>query len=89
MPPTDLSPQDPVTPLTSIPQLSSLPTEHEQKQRLETDAMFRLEHGAADRGTLRKALPALSDLQEAQSAWKDDFGLNSLLRRHFRVSTGL
>ncbi|XP_049644490.1 probable splicing factor YJU2B [Suncus etruscus] len=61
-----------------------LTTEHEQKQRLETDAMFRLEHGAADRGTLRKALPALSDLQEAQSAWKDDFGLNSLLRRRFR-----
>lgn len=50
--------------------------------------MFRLEHGAADRGTLQKALPTLSHIQEAQSAWRDDFALNSLLRRKFRVSPG-
>lgn len=61
-----------------------LTTEHEEKQKLETDAMFRLEHGAADRGTLQKALPTLSHIQEAQSAWRDDFALNSLLRRRFR-----
>ncbi|XP_062035074.1 probable splicing factor YJU2B [Lepus europaeus] len=61
-----------------------LPTEHETKQKLETDAMFRLEHGEADRGALRKALPTLSHIQEAQSAWKDDFALNSTLRRKFR-----
>ncbi|XP_030741370.1 probable splicing factor YJU2B [Echinops telfairi] len=61
-----------------------LTTEHEKKQKLETDAMFRLEHGQADRGTLKKALPTLSHIQEAQSAWKDDFALNSMLRRHFR-----
>ncbi|XP_005381116.1 PREDICTED: coiled-coil domain-containing protein 130 [Chinchilla lanigera] len=61
-----------------------LPTEHEKKQKLETDAMFRLEHGEADRSSLRKAIPTLSHIQEAQSAWKDDFALNSMLRRHFR-----
>ncbi|XP_053438487.1 probable splicing factor YJU2B [Nycticebus coucang] len=61
-----------------------LTTEHEKKQKLETDAMFRLEHGEADRGTLKKALPTLSHIQEAQSAWKDDFALNSMLRRRFR-----
>ncbi|XP_054984367.1 probable splicing factor YJU2B [Sorex araneus] len=61
-----------------------LTTEHEKKQKLETDAMFRLEHGAADRGTLQKALPTLSHIQEVQSAWRDDFALNSLLRRRFR-----
>lgn len=61
-----------------------LPTEHETKQKLETDAMFRLEHGEADRGTLQRALPTLSHLQEAQNVWKDDFALNSLLRRRFR-----
>lgn len=48
--------------------------------------MFRLEHGEADRSVLRKAMPTLSDIQEAQNAWKDDFALNSLLRRKFRVS---
>ncbi|MBZ3875772.1 Coiled-coil domain-containing protein 130 [Sciurus carolinensis] len=61
-----------------------LTTEHEKKQKLETDAMFRLEHGEADRSTLRRALPTLSHIQEAQSAWKDDFALNSMLRRRFR-----
>uniref|UniRef100_A0A8C8YLP7 Probable splicing factor YJU2B n=1 Tax=Prolemur simus TaxID=1328070 RepID=A0A8C8YLP7_PROSS len=61
-----------------------LTTEHEKKQKLETDAMFRLEHGEADRSTLKKALPTLSHIQEAQSAWKDDFALNSMLRRRFR-----
>lgn len=58
--------------------------EHEKKQKLETDAMFRLEHGEADRSTLKKALPTLSHIQEAQSAWKDDFALNSMLRKRFR-----
>lgn len=62
-----------------------VPAEHEKKEKLETDAMFRLEHGEADRSTLKKALPTLSHIQEAQNAWKDDFALNSMLRRHFRV----
>ncbi|XP_007952621.2 coiled-coil domain-containing protein 130 [Orycteropus afer afer] len=61
-----------------------LTTEHEKKQKLETDAMFRLEHGEADRSTLKKALPTLSHIQEAQNAWKDDFALNSMLRKRFR-----
>lgn len=63
-----------------------LTTEHEKKEKLETDAMFRLEHGEADRSTLKKALPTLSHIQEVQNAWKDDFALNSMLRRRFRVS---
>lgn len=76
----------PAPPVAQGPARSPSATEHEKKQKLETDAMFRLEHGEADRGTLRKAVPTLSHLQEAQSAWKDDFALNSLLRRRFRVS---
>ena len=48
--------------------------------------MYRLEHGEADRSTLKKALPTLSHIQEAQNAWKDDFALNSMLRKRFRVS---
>ncbi|XP_065511135.1 probable splicing factor YJU2B [Caloenas nicobarica] len=61
-----------------------LPTASEEKERLETDAMFRLEHGEADRATLRRAGPTLAALQEAQNAWKDDFALNSRLRQRFR-----
>uniref|UniRef100_A0A8C5MYE2 Probable splicing factor YJU2B n=1 Tax=Leptobrachium leishanense TaxID=445787 RepID=A0A8C5MYE2_9ANUR len=61
-----------------------LTTEHEQKQKLETDSMFRLEHGVADKEKLQRAVPSLSELQEVQSAWKDDFSINSLLRSKFR-----
>ncbi|XP_075711605.1 putative splicing factor YJU2B [Rhinoderma darwinii] len=61
-----------------------LTTEHEEKQKLETDSMYRLEHGVADKEKLQKAAPSLSELQEAQSAWRDDFALNSLLRGKFR-----
>lgn len=59
---------------------------HEEKQKLETDAMYRLEHGSNDQSKLQRVLPTLQNIQEAQSAWKDDFALNSLLRRKFRVS---
>uniref|UniRef100_A0A8C8STJ1 Probable splicing factor YJU2B n=1 Tax=Pelusios castaneus TaxID=367368 RepID=A0A8C8STJ1_9SAUR len=61
-----------------------LTTEHEEKKKLETDAMYRLEHGTADQGKLQRAIPTLSNIQEAQSAWKDDFAINSMLRRKFR-----
>ncbi|XP_066449810.1 probable splicing factor YJU2B [Eleutherodactylus coqui] len=61
-----------------------LTTEHEEKQKLETDSMYRLEHGVKDKEKLQKAAPSLSELQEAQSAWRDDFALNSLLRNKFR-----
>uniref|UniRef100_A0A8C3TF77 Probable splicing factor YJU2B n=1 Tax=Chelydra serpentina TaxID=8475 RepID=A0A8C3TF77_CHESE len=61
-----------------------LTTEHEEKKKLETDAMYRLEHGAVDQSKLQRAIPTLSNIQEAQSAWKDDFAINSMLRRKFR-----
>ncbi|MGH0191470.1 UNVERIFIED_CONTAM: hypothetical protein FKN15_064364 [Acipenser sinensis] len=46
--------------------------------------MFKLEHGSQDRGKLQRALPSLSHSQEKQEAWRDDFRLNSALRRKFR-----
>ncbi|XP_067416477.1 probable splicing factor YJU2B [Emydura macquarii macquarii] len=61
-----------------------LTTEHEEKKKLETDAMYRLEHGTTDQRKLQRAIPTLSNIQEAQSAWKDDFAINSMLRRKFR-----
>lgn len=47
--------------------------------------MFKLDHGGKDKEKLKKALPSLSEIQEHQSGWKDDFQLNSALRRKFRV----
>lgn len=63
----------------------SLFSEREEKEKLETDAMFKLDHGGKDKEKLKKALPSLTEIQEHQSSWKDDFQLNSALRRKFRV----
>lgn len=46
--------------------------------------MFKLDHGGKDKEKLRAAIPSLNELQEQQSGWKDDFQLNSVLRRKFR-----
>uniref|UniRef100_A0A672MJZ2 Probable splicing factor YJU2B n=1 Tax=Sinocyclocheilus grahami TaxID=75366 RepID=A0A672MJZ2_SINGR len=62
-----------------------LTTEHSEKEKLETDAMYKLDHGGKDKDKLRAAIPSLNELQEHQSGWKDDFQLNSALRRKFRT----
>lgn len=59
-------------------------TDHEEKKKLETDAMYRLEHGTDDQQKLQKIIPTLVNIQEMQSIWKDDFELNSMLRKKFR-----
>nr|XP_023670171.1 coiled-coil domain-containing protein 130 [Paramormyrops kingsleyae]XP_023670173.1 coiled-coil domain-containing protein 130 [Paramormyrops kingsleyae] len=61
-----------------------LTTEHSEKEKLETDAMYKLDHGGRDKEKLRASLPTLNELQEQQAAWKDDFQINSALRRKFR-----
>uniref|UniRef100_A0A3B4CNG6 Probable splicing factor YJU2B n=1 Tax=Pygocentrus nattereri TaxID=42514 RepID=A0A3B4CNG6_PYGNA len=61
-----------------------LTTEHSEKEKLETDAMYKLDHGGKDKEKLRVAIPSLSELQDHQAGWKDDFQLNSALRRKFR-----
>lgn len=62
-----------------------LTTEHSEKEKLETDAMYKLDHGGKDKEKLKRALPSLSEIQELQSGWKDDFQLNSALRKKFRT----
>uniref|UniRef100_A0A3P8SEI5 Probable splicing factor YJU2B n=1 Tax=Amphiprion percula TaxID=161767 RepID=A0A3P8SEI5_AMPPE len=62
-----------------------LTTERTEKEKLETDAMYKLDHGRKDKEKLKKALPSLSEIQDYQSGWKDDFQLNSTLRRKFRT----
>ncbi|XP_048145857.1 LOW QUALITY PROTEIN: probable splicing factor YJU2B [Corvus hawaiiensis] len=63
---------------------NGVPTAPEQRERLAMDPMFRLEHGGDRPGSWSAPPPTLTRLQEAQDAWKDDFGLNSRLRRRFR-----
>ncbi|KAK5898791.1 hypothetical protein CesoFtcFv8_008336 [Champsocephalus esox] len=60
-------------------------TEHKEKEKLETDAMFKLDHGGKDKEKMKKALPSLAEIQDYQASKKDDFQLNSSLRRKFRT----
>uniref|UniRef100_A0A3Q3AIM3 Probable splicing factor YJU2B n=1 Tax=Kryptolebias marmoratus TaxID=37003 RepID=A0A3Q3AIM3_KRYMA len=62
-----------------------LTTERTEKEKLETDAMYKLDHGGKDKEKLAKALPSLSEIQDYQAGWKNDFQLNSALRRKFRT----
>ncbi|CAG5928834.1 unnamed protein product, partial [Menidia menidia] len=62
-----------------------LTTERAEKEKLETDAMYKLDHSGKDKEKLKRALPSLSEIQDYQSGWKDDFQLNSTLRRKFRT----
>lgn len=59
-------------------------TDPSSHSRLHTDAMFRLDHGLSDLQLLRRNVPTLTGLQEAQRAWKDDYGINCVLRRRLR-----
>jgi len=47
--------------------------------------MYKLDHGGKDQEKLRKALPSLAQIMDHQEGWRDDFQLNSTLRRGFRV----
>lgn len=62
-------------------------SEHSEKEKLETDPMYKLDHGGKDKEKLRAAIPSLTELQDHQASWKNDFQLNSTLRRKFRVCT--
>lgn len=62
-----------------------LTTERTEKEKLETDAMYKLDHGGKDKEKLRAAVPSLSELQQHQARWKDDFELNCDLRKNFRT----
>lgn len=66
-------------------QLISAFTERQEKEKLETDAMYKLDHEGKDKDKLKKALPSLTDIIDYQSRWKDDYQLNSAIRRKFRV----
>lgn len=61
-------------------------TERQEKEKLETDAMYKLDHEGKDKEKLKKALPSLTDIIDYQSRWKDDYQLNSAIRRKFRVN---
>ena len=51
--------------------------------------MYRLEHGADDKGKIKAAIPGIKQIELQNRQWKDDYALNRLARDKFRVSTSL
>ncbi|CDH55941.1 coiled-coil domain-containing protein 130 [Lichtheimia corymbifera JMRC:FSU:9682] len=59
--------------------------DEETKERLESDAMFRLEHGVMDQQVEKESVPVLTQLQQLQnSSWSDPYTRSQQLRRKFR-----
>ena len=51
--------------------------------------MFKLEHGVNDKSKIKNRIPGLNELAELQSVKKDDYMINKLARKKFRVSISL
>lgn len=64
-----------------------VPEDKTTSKRLYDDAMFKLEHGYADKRQAGAVQPTLSKLTaKRQKLWQDDYAANCLLRQQFRVS---
>ncbi|TGZ70168.1 hypothetical protein CRM22_003341 [Opisthorchis felineus] len=58
----------------------------EEKRKLALDAMYHLEHEQVDKTKGQSVLPALQQLETDRKSLRDDFALNTLARKHFRVA---
>ncbi|KAF7726920.1 hypothetical protein EC973_008215 [Apophysomyces ossiformis] len=59
--------------------------DEETKEKLETDAMYRLEHGIKDKKAFDETVPVLTQIQQLNdSQWKDPYARSQELRRKFR-----
>ena len=55
------------------------------QKKLALDSMYKLEHGVDDHSRAKSTAPTIARVVEMQAAHKDDFLLNQLARRQFRV----
>jgi len=55
------------------------------QKKLALDSMYKLEHGVDDQSRGKSSAPTIAQVVELQAAHKDDFLLNQLARKQFRV----
>ena len=55
------------------------------QKKLALDSMYKLEHGVDDQSRGKSSAPTIARVVEMQAAHKDDFLLNQLARKRFRV----
>ncbi|XP_063688256.1 coiled-coil domain-containing protein 130 homolog [Bolinopsis microptera] len=58
--------------------------EPEERKRLGTDPMFKLQYQGKDEAVVEEAEPMMDKLQAKQDVWKDDYLLNRSLRKRHR-----
>jgi coiled-coil domain-containing protein 130 len=57
----------------------------EVKEKLESDPMYRLEHGIEDKKKIEESIPRISQLQNLnESLWADPYSRSQQLRKQFR-----
>ncbi|EDV22137.1 uncharacterized protein TRIADDRAFT_15287, partial [Trichoplax adhaerens] len=56
----------------------------DEKKKLLSNAMYKLEHDIEDAEAGQQAAPSLDKLERHMDVWKDDFSVNQLLRNKFR-----
>ncbi|KAI0230604.1 coiled-coil domain containing 130 [Lamellibrachia satsuma] len=62
-----------------------VPEDKNTQKKMATDAMYMLEHGVDDKAKIKAALPGIAQIEQLQTAWKDDYSLNKQLRNTFRA----
>ncbi|CAD5111421.1 DgyrCDS730 [Dimorphilus gyrociliatus] len=62
-----------------------VPEDKATHKKLETDAMFKLEHVFDDKTKKIEAAPGFSEIVDKRSEWKDDYSLNKMARNIFRT----
>ena len=72
--------------MSSIPHLFFFFSDREVIKKRSRDPMYKLEHGVEDTKKLKSVIPTLSQIEDMQDAWKDDYMQNKMLRNKFRVS---
>lgn len=55
------------------------------QKKLALDSMYKLEHGVDDQSRGKSSAPTIARVVEMQAAHRDDFLLNQLARKRFRV----
>lgn len=65
--------------------LLSYLADRESQKKLATDSMYKLEHGTDDVNRSKAAIPGIAQIVELQAMHKDDYLLNQLARKRFRV----
>ena len=61
--------------------------EPEERKKLRTDPMFKLQYQQEDKEVLEEAGPMMDKLEDLQRVWRDDYAVNKALRKKHREDT--